>query len=275
MEKLYRIYTWPEDPSTNEGLSRFNESLNVFKNVVSHEWFNDLVKGTSRISIVDVCGGTGIGGIALSKVLTEDLGLEVKLTIIDLRRDALEKAKRFAKQVLGEEVRILVCDVRKGMGLSREFDIALLWGLTTPHFSPWDFIRVLANISLILKDKSLLVYDETDRVHSIFYLLGYKDVIAERIENGKVVLTIHKGRDFRTGFMVRVALDLITKESVEMKVYFWDLASSAALAWIFFNDVDFIPLNRPYRGVVIARNPRRDLNVNTYLRNYPKILYGK
>ncbi|MEM1810438.1 MAG: hypothetical protein QW324_06210 [Thermofilaceae archaeon] len=45
-----------------------------------------------------------------------------------------------------------------------------------------------------------------------------------------------------------------------MKVYFWDLASSAAFTWLFFSDVDFIPARRPFSGIIIAKNPRRALN---------------
>ncbi len=272
MEKLYKIYSWPEDPFSDEGRRRFEESLNVFKTLLKHEWLSSLVKGLSSVRIVDVCGGTGIGGIALGKVLRDELGLGVELTIVDIRRDVLSKAKRFSKEVLGVEAKTLVHDVREDMGIKSYYDIALLWGLTTPHFSPWDLIKVYANIAKMLKDGSLLMYDEGDRVYSIFYILGYKDVVAERVENGNVVLTVHKDREFRTGYMVRLAINLLTRDFVEMKIYFWDLAGSAALAWIFFEDVDFIPKDRPYRGIVIAKNPRKYVNVDAYIKSKPKIL---
>ena len=57
-----------------------------------------------------------------------------------------------------------------------------------------------------------------------------------------------------------------------MKVYFWDLASSVAFTWMFFSDVDFIPTRRPYTGVIIARNPRRALDLRTLFSQKPSML---
>ena len=272
LEKLYKILPWPEDPSTKEGYNRFVESVNVFKKVVRHEWFNELVKGRSKINIIDVCGGTGIGGVALGKVLRDDLGLNIKLTIIDMRESALSKAKEFTKKVLGIEAEIIIHDVRKKLNLGGSFDVALLWGYTTPHFNPWDMMRVLANIASLLRSNGLYIYDETDRVYSIFTVMGYKEVIVEKANSNKLVLTVHKGREFKTGYMVRAVIDLLNREYVEMKVYFWDLASSAAFTWIFFDDVDFIPLERPYRGVILAKQPRRIISIDELLKSKPKML---
>jgi len=45
-----------------------------------------------------------------------------------------------------------------------------------------------------------------------------------------------------------------------MGVHFWSLASLSALAWLFFEDVDFHPARGRYDGVVLARGPRRRLS---------------
>jgi len=272
LEKLYKILPWPEDPSTKEGYNRFVESVNVFKKVVRHEWFNELVKGRSKINIIDVCGGTGIGGVALGKVLKDDLGLDIALTIIDVRESALSKAKEFTKRVLSIEAKTIMHDVRKELNLRNSFDIALLWGYTTPHFSPWNMVKVLANIANLLRSNGLYLYDEVDRVYTIFTIMGYKEVLVEKVDSNKLILTIHKGREFKTGCMIRAAIDLLNREYVEMKTYFWDLASSATLTWMFFNDVDFIPLERPHRGVILAKQPRRIININELLRCKPRML---
>ena len=272
LEKLYKVLSWPEDPSTKEGYNRFIESVNIFKKAVKHEWFNGLIKGKSKVDIVDVCGGTGIGGVALGKVLKDDLGLDIALTIIDAREGALSKAKEFTKKVLGIEAKTIIHDVRKKLKLRNSFDIALLWGYTTPHFSPWDMVKVLANIANLLRSNGLYLCDEVDRVYTIFTIMGYKEMLVEKVDSNKLVLTIHKGREFKTGCMIRAAIDLLNKEYVEMKAYFWDLASSAAFTWIFFNDVDFIPLERPYRGVILAKQPRRMISIDEILKSKPKML---
>ena len=271
MERLYRLYPWPEDPYTIEGRKRYEESLNMFKNVVEHEWFKSLIESKSKLRIVDLCGGTGIGGVALSKVVVDNLKLDVELTVVDLRKSALDTARRFAKDTLGYEIRTLIHDVREEFSIETYYDVALLWGLTTPHFSPWDFIKVLANTAKILKQVSLFIYDEVDRIYTIYYLIGYKEVLPE-VGNDKLTLTLHRNREFKTGYMVRLIVDLLTRDYTEMKAYFWDLASSAAFTWIFFKDVDFIPVQRPYRGIIIARNPRKNINLSEFVRSKPKFL---
>jgi len=103
-------------------------------------------------------------------------------------------------------------------------------------------------------------------------LVGYKEVLPELVEKDKVILTIHREREFRTGYFKRIALNLLSGEGEEMKVYFWDLASSATLTWVFFRDIDYAPIRRSYSGIIIARNPRRSINLETSFKETPTIL---
>nr|WP_256359224.1 class I SAM-dependent methyltransferase [Vulcanisaeta sp. JCM 14467] len=220
---------------------------------------------------MDLCSGVGIGGIALAKVLA-GLGIKVDLTLVDLRQSALDKARRFGLRELGFEPRVIIHNVLEEMALGEKFDIALIWGLTTPHFSPWNWIKVLINVWQLLTDDGIFMYEESDRIYAIQHVTGYREVNPEIVEKDRVVLTIYKDRDFRSGYETRLVLNLITNEREELKVYFWDLASSAAFTWIFFNDVDFIPTRRPYTGAVIARNPRRTFDLKALFSQKPSIL---
>jgi len=272
LERLYRVFPWVEDPFTAKGLSRYRSTVSEFKVLTTHEWFGELVR-RRELRLVDLCSGTGIGGVALAKVLT-DLGVRVSLTLVDLRQEALSRAAEFSLRELGSKPDVLVLDVLEleEPSLEGSFDLALIWGHTTPHFSPWEWVRVLANVSRLLVDDGLLIYDEADRVYSIFYLQGYREVLPELAERGRVVLSIHRGRDFRTGYFNRVVLDLVSGEAEEMEVYLWDIASSAALTWVFFSDVDYVPTRKPYSGVVLARKPRRSVDLRTAFKELPRIL---
>ncbi|MCS7128292.1 MAG: hypothetical protein RMI83_03350 [Desulfurococcaceae archaeon] len=53
----------------------------------------------------------------------------------------------------------------------------------------------------------------------------------------RVVSTIRNDKDFRSSYVTRLILNLMTKEVGGMKICFWDSASSATLTWIFLNDV--------------------------------------
>ncbi|GAY26379.1 hypothetical protein ATG_15820 [Desulfurococcaceae archaeon AG1] len=272
MERLYRLIPWVEDPFTAEGFKRYRDTISEFSVIVKHRWFSELVNRRRELRIIDLCSGTGIGGVALARVLM-DLGVSVSLTLVDLRRDALDKAVEFGLRELGFRPQIMVRDIlEEGLGLETGFDVSLIWGFTTPHFGPWDWVRVLSNVSRLLTGDGLFLYNESDRVYTIFYLKGYRDLLPEVVERDRVILTIHKGKDFRSGYIKRLVLNLVSREAEETKVYFWDLASSAAFTWIFFSDVDFIPTRGSHSGVVIARSPRRTLSLEALFREKPSIL---
>jgi hypothetical protein len=274
MEKLYEIYLWPENPFTKEGLERYEKQLRIFEDVVKHEWVRKVIetRGNNIVRITDYCGGYGIGGIGFARILSEKYGVNTKLIIIDLRREALRIAKEFSKRELGYEAETLVKNVLKGIKLEEKQDFSLLWGYTTPHFSPWDLVRVLANISLNLDEHGLYIYDEIDRIYTIFYLRGYRDFLPEIVKEDKIVLTIHKTKDHITGYFKRLALELLSGNSIEMMAYFWDIAGSAALSWIFFKDIDFKPLDKPYRGVICAWKLRRGIKPEVFLDRKPTML---
>ncbi|MEM4297989.1 MAG: class I SAM-dependent methyltransferase, partial [Nitrososphaerota archaeon] len=117
--------------------------------------------------IVDLCSGTGIGGIALAKNLL-NLGIRADLPLLDLRRKALSKGEEFCSRELGFKPETLERDMLEDIGLRTTFDIALMWGYTTPHFNPWNWVKALANVSQLLKDDGLFIYDELDRTYTVF-----------------------------------------------------------------------------------------------------------
>jgi hypothetical protein len=58
-----------------------------------------------------------------------------------------------------------------------------------------------------------------------------------------------------------------------MKLYFWDIASSAAIAWMLFYDVDFIQsISSKMNGYIVAYKPRKTIDPSLYLSQEPSIL---
>jgi len=70
---------------------------------------------------------------------------------VDLREDALEKAVEFSRAA-GIEAEALVADARELYKSGIEADIAILWGLSTPHFNPIDLVKLYGSVSTILRD---------------------------------------------------------------------------------------------------------------------------
>ncbi|RLG37246.1 MAG: SAM-dependent methyltransferase [Thermoproteota archaeon] len=272
LSRLYSIWPWPADPWSGEGRARYEEAIKKFQSLLEHEWLSRLVGDRRTVRVLDVCGGTGIGGVALGKVLSSK-GLGVELTVVDLRREALEVAERFGTEELGS-VRVEMADATRLWELGLRADLALIYGFSTPHFNPWDMVRLLSSVADSLSDDGVLIVEEVDRTYTIFYLRGYKEWLAEGVGEDRLFVTVHAGYDFRKGVFKRVAVDLLRGVGpIPHEARLWDLAGVMALAWTLFEDVDFVPWERPWSGFILARAPSRKLGSSDFVR-VPRALSG-
>ena len=85
------------------------------------------------------------------------------------------------------------------------------------------------------------------------------------------MISLHSSYDPRKGVFKRLIIDLIEGGKASDDFYFWGLADSAQAMWMFFNDVDF-KMRDPYRGVLIAKEPRRKHDLRKFLSSEPTIL---
>ena len=255
LDKVLGLMGWVEDPWSAEGRRRLEKGIEDFAKLLEHPWLRQLTGSRRSVRVLDVCGGTGIGGVALAKAL-KNRGIDVSLTIVDLRPGALEKAEKLARLELGGNARTLVGDARELHRLSLEADLALLYGYSTPHFSPWDMVRFASSVASILPSDGVLLVEETDRIYNIFYRAGYKQILAERVDDEHTVLSLHSSYDVKRGMFKRMLVDLSSGERVGFEVHFWGLADAAAMLWAFFEDVDLVQTASPTTGFLVARRPR-------------------
>jgi len=119
-----------------------------------------------------------------------------------------------------------VADAREVRKLGRRFDIAPIYGLSTPHFDPWDIARVFVSVSEVLIGNGIFVIDEADREYTIFLTQGYKEVLVESVSEGRLVASFHAGYDPLRVFVV------LTKgaEPVTLSTFLRGLAEVASLA---------------------------------------------
>ncbi len=269
LELFYEIFPWAEDIESPEFMRRFDEACRVFSELIDHPWIIEILSGKRIIRILDVCGGVGIAGIALAKVLV-DRGFSVDLTVHDVRSSALEKAKSLAKRVLGIDITLLKENALELYRHSISTDVAVLYGLTTSHFNPYELILLTSTIAWFLKPNGVFLVEESDRTYSIFYRAGYRDVLPEYVGEDRVVLTLHSNYNPRTGTFSRLALEVPSMRRVSIESRFWDIAGVASILWMFFEDVDFKSIRTPYYGVLIAHRPR-GIDPENYVK-FPKLV---
>jgi len=268
--RLYRLVPWAEDPYSEDGRQRYEEALRSMRVLVKHEWIQELLSSRRELRLLELCGGTGIGGVALARVLADE-GVKASLTVIDLRREALEIAAKWGGEELGEEVRVVEADACRVHELGVRANLALMYGYSAPHFDPWRMAMLLSSTTEVLVDDGILVLEESDRRYTIFYLQGYKAVITWPPRREGIVAEFDAGYDFKRGTFKRVLMNLPQGEFVVGDFYYWGLAELMTLAWLFFKDVDFTPLRRRYAGFILARKPRRKLRFQD-LAGEPRVL---
>jgi len=217
LERFYSVFPWREDPFTEEVLRRFHESLRTFQVIIEHSWVKELLSSKSVLRIIDLCSSTGIGGIVLSRTLL-NLGYSAELTLVDLRKSALEKSIEFSLGELGFKPKMLIADVIRELGFERDFDVALIWDLTTLHFNPLNWVRVLVNVSIILRDNGLLLYDEVDR-HSLFIEGDYEKIHLVEVGEDRIILDIHVSKECKSGFTRKIIVDLVPGKRVKLHKY--------------------------------------------------------
>jgi len=269
LEECYRILRWPEDLESGVGKRRFEEAYRFFRSLLKHEWIAELLKHRDRVRVLDICSGTGIGGLALAKALLDE-GFGVELIVNDLRDSALGKAKAYAKRLLNLDIEVLKEDAINLWRHGLRIDIALLYGLSTPHFDPYRMVQLVAGTAWILEPHGVFIVEESDRVYGILCRVGCKDVIIDYAGEDRIVLSINAGYDSRTGTFRNIHLDLMSMRRVALNYRLWDVAGIAAILWAFFEDVDFVPTRSTLHGMLVARKPR-GISPETY-SEIPKIV---
>ncbi len=253
LSEFYSIHPWPDDPETKEGKLYFERTKEFMGRLLKHRWIERLLEN-GKVRILEVCGGSGFGGIALAKHLLER-NVDVEILITDLREDALEKAKRWAEK-LNLNASTMVMDAREIHNIKDSYDIALLYGLSTPHFDPWELVKLFSSVSWILNDEGIFIVDESDRRYRIFLNTGYRWTLVEG-DGSKLSANFHLGYNLLRGTFRRVYLSLTEpSKPVEMETFMWGLAEVGALMWVFFRDVDLIRL-KDDRYFVVGYHPRK------------------
>ncbi len=272
IDRLYSMKIWPTDPYSESGARKYWDALKLFNLLLGHEWLRSLLD-KKLLRILDICAGAGIGGVALSRVLM-NRGVNVDLTLVDLREDDLRIGAKWGREVLGRDVRYVRMNSMDVYRMDEKFDIVLMYGSSAPHFDPWSIVRLYASVCGCLVDGGLFLMHECDRRYSIFYLAGYKRVLSEKVDEEGVIISVHSGYDFRRGTFRRTYIDVTNPQNrVVVDAYFWGLAELMALAWMFFADVDFLEV-RKGAGIIICRDPRHKITIDD-MRSEPRVLCEK
>lgn len=274
LEKLYEVIGWPEDPRSSVGRERLKTLTTNFKRVfLEVEELMNIIKGRRVVRVIELCSGMGIGGYAISKCLV-DLGLNVELTLTDLREKVLvEGAKYISERLKGVNVDYYVVDAKKLHSLKvKPYDISLMVGYSAPHFNPEDMLLLLSSLCSVLDERSAFIAEETDRVYSIFYMRGYREFLLENYDGNDLVVSIHLGYDPIRGVFKRAYFRVSNpRDIVICETHLWSLSELIALMKCFFKRivVERVDGNRFF---IVSLNPRRLLKPEDFTSSRFKLV---
>lgn len=258
LSRFYSIFGWPDDPDTEAGRRYLEATAQSMERLLKHSLVERMIAQRRKVRILEICAGSGFGGVTLAKTLM-DKKIRFDLLLTDLRQDALAAGQRWGRQVLGQDVRIDQADAREVHRLRKKFDLCLMHGLSTPHFNPWDMVRILASVSQALTDDGLFAIDEIDRKYQILMVQGYKWAYAEGRDEENLTLSFHTGYDPVKGSCKRTFLGLKDLANpVTTDIVWWGLAEVGAMAWTFFKDVHLLNVSG-MRHFLLGSHPRRAL----------------
>ncbi len=266
MNKLYSIFPWPEDPEFHE---RGETSLKLAEKTLQHKFLANLLEHRALIKIADICSGTGLGGYVFSKLLLEK-GYKIQLTLIDIRAQALTKGAQWITRELGIKLETHTLDATTIHTLNKTFDLAIIWGSSTPHFNPWTMNKLLASTTNTLAEDGVLILQESDRLYHIVHG-GYRHINVVEGKD-KTILDVYAGYNPLKGTCERIVVDLgDPRRNTYMELYYWSIAALGALLWLFFKDVDILETRMRSIYVLVATKPRKTITPKQ-LEQQPTIL---
>ncbi|NLI56588.1 methyltransferase domain-containing protein [bacterium] len=258
LSEFFSIFPWPDDPDSQEGKEYFERTVKFMEKLLEHQWIKQLLK-KKKVKILEICGGVGFGGIALAKILSEK-NIDVEILITDLREDSLRKAENWSIKMGIKNIKTMIMDAKEIGKLKDKFDIALLYGLSTPHFNPWELVKLLSSVSSVLSDDGIFIVDESDRRYRIFLVNNYQWALAEGSIENKFCVSFQTGYSLTKGTFKRTYINFSKTpiKALEMETFMWGLSEVCAFIWTFFNDVDLIQLEG-IRYFILGYSPRKKL----------------
>lgn len=129
-----------------------------------------------------------------------------------------------------------------------------MYGNAHATFSPMDLNIIMSAVSETLNENDLFIIQGINNFYYVFYERGYKEILPEKVDENKILISIHSNYDHFNGMFKRYYLDLISGKKIGIDVRFWDFGGIIGISKIFFKDVDLI--RDGILGFILAKNPR-------------------
>lgn len=159
-----------------------------------------------------LCAGSCIEGIAVAELYgCSPVCLEIQKTLVRI-------GKRYAQQH-NLEIKAIVSDVSHmdKVVAEREFDLALLWGNSLPHFSIWQTDHIISSVHSKLKPNGILLIEQLENISRNFLQREFTPFVREK----SIILSIPGQYNAREGKVENIYIETQKNEVHAMARYLW------------------------------------------------------
>ena len=236
LETLYRLVRWPSALGEPGARERFQRLRTAAPRLLEGLGLAGLLLSRSSIRVLDLMAGGCVGGAAFSAALAER-GKTVRLLCVDAR-SVVEESYRWLEAMPPEARGRVEIEARRGDAtrlprvLEGEglWDIALVWGSSLPHLSPYELLLVLAGLREVQPPHGVVLIEQDNLAPRLIVNKDFKEVHADGH-----ALFIYKEWDHRNGMAVKLVYELPGLRYLGVdRVRFWDVADAAAQVAVFY-----------------------------------------
>jgi hypothetical protein len=235
---LYDLYFWPDDSSSERGQKYLLETTDYFKTLIKSKIISEKLLEKQEWNILEICAGSGYGSLVFASLFPDK---RINVLVTD-SRDLLMQSARLSATLGISNSSFKQFDATKLSELNRKFDVIIMYGLSTPHFSPKEAIKLYANIKDSLSIDGIFIVQEMDRRKALF-LDGnyYKKAFAEGY--GERLVSEEKSYNIEDGMIEREYYsEKDPSKRVSTRSFLWSIAETDALLSLYWNRVDKVSL---------------------------------
>ncbi len=235
---LYELYFWPDDPSSDRGQKYLQETVSYFQKLIDSRIISSQLLDKDEWNVLEICAGAGYGSLVLASLFPWK---KVNVLVTDTRDLLMENARLSA--ILGvNNVNFKQLEAMQISELNKKFDMIIMYGFSTPHFTPKEAIKLYSKVKECLFAEGIFIVQEMDR-RKVLFLEGnyhkkaYAEGYTERLVSEETGYNVDDGTVQRDYYSEKDPSCRVTSKS-----FFWSVAETDALLSLYWDKTDKISL---------------------------------
>lgn len=235
---LYELYFWPDDPSSERGQKYLQETVSYFQKLIDSSIISSKLLDKDEWNVLEICAGAGYGSLVFASLFPNK---KINVLVTDTR-DLLMESARLSAMLGINNVNFRQIEAKQISDFNKNFDVIIMYGLSTPHFPPKEAINLYSKVKECLFDDGIFLVQEMDRRKVLFldgnyHKKAYAEGYNERLVSEETGYNVEDGTVQRDYYSEKDPSNRVSSKS-----FFWSVAETDALLSLYWNRVEKVPL---------------------------------